>query len=645
MNDMGLRGATRHPLELAARLVVLLSATIAFVSVSASSAQASVGYEPDASNPSRALPGIVRGLTVDAATDDIYAAILSTDLLGGELGQVDRYNSDLSDDKTFASQGGYYAGVALDPPTGGFYAAQFEIRSEFGNGGTTQMDRFSSLGEPAGSFAMAYTASLPPIATDSAGRVFVPHVGAHAVQVFDSSGTLLETITCGGCPGGSFGEPASLALNAAEDLYVVDVSPNRVIKLTRSGGSYTFGSQLPSAPGAGAVAVDPGTGDVFVGHMPGGVDYHVVAYDSSGVQFDDFGAGLFADTEGVKNPLSAYQLAVNGTTHKLYVGEHETLRAFERVAAADPPAATIEPATAIGQLNATLNATVNAEGHAVLECQFEYTDEADFLANEFSGATSLPCPQKPNGSNDTALSVNVLGLAPATTYRYRVTAASNAGSTNSAAAAFETLPGLAPTVTTESPTGIAESTATLRGSVNPHGGSVSDCHFELGTSVSYGTVLPCTAPGPATTVVPLSRGASGLAPGTTYHYRLVVGTNAGTGEGQDVELTTASPPPLPPPEPEPQPEPAPAAAPPPSAPAVALPKPVRCRRGFRRRKVRGKTRCVKVCRKGFRRQRRKGKVRCVRVCRRVVRGKKARRKAKCVKRKRSKKHRRRRAGR
>ena len=553
----------------------------------------------------------MRGIAVDQATQDVYVTIVSGSTSTVTPGRIERFNSDLSADGTFANGLGHYSGVALNPLSpGAFLGAQVEMRSPLGTFGTTRLDRFSSSGSLLGSFALPFTDSLPPIVTDAAGRIFFPNVDTNSVRVYDQSGTLLEEITCAGCPGGQFGDPASVALNAAGDLYVADANPDRVVKLTSSGGPYSFSSMLQSGRGAGAVAVDSGTGDVLVADMPNGRDYHVVAYDSAGVQVDDFGAGLFPDSVTGYGALSAYQMAVNATTHKLYVGEFDKFYVFEKTTI-DPPSATTGQAADVTQLGATLKATVNANGHAVLECRFEYTDEADFQANGFDQADSSTCPELPDGSSNMALSVQASGLLPGTAYRYRVTAASSGGSSSSDDESFETLPALPPAVATHPPQGVGQSSAILEGSVDPQGGAVSDCHFELGTTAAYGSSVPCSAsPGPVTADVEVSGSVGGLPSGTVHHYRLVVSTNAGTTAGDDVEFTTASPPP------EPETAPPPVAALPPIVQPVPAPPTPQCRKGFRRQSVRGVRRCVKICRKGFRRKSVRGKVRCVRLRRR-----------------------------
>jgi hypothetical protein len=151
-------------------------------------------------------------------------------------------------------------------------------------------------------------------------------------------------------------------------------------------------------------------------------------------------------------------------------------------------------------------------------------------------------------------------------------------------------------VTTEAASGVAQAVATLVGKVNPHGGAVSDCHFEYGIGLSYATSVPCPAAvGAVTTDVAESKSVTGLSPNTTYHYRLVVTSNAGLVNGNDKEFTTPAPAPTPPVEPPVQlPPAAPPVAPPVSPPVSTPPKALKCKKGFRKKKVHGKARCVRV---------------------------------------------------
>jgi hypothetical protein len=591
------RAARRLRFALLPLVAVSLAGTVA------PSASAVVGYELDASTPSRSLGGkIPHGIAVDQASQRIYVAILTTGAISGGPGEVDRFESNLNAAGTFTAGGeSFYTGVAVNPVTQGFYATQAKLPASLGGKGTSRMDPFSSSGVLGTPFAVGQTETLPQIATDSSGDVYYPNAATHTVQVFNSAGVLQEEIACGGCTGGAFGKPVSVALDSDANLYVVDLSPDRVVKFAPSGGSYAFASVLQSGRGAAAVAVDPSTDDVLVGDLPGGAGYRIAAYSSAGVQFDEFGNGLFVDPEAQFGALIAAQIAANATTHEVYVGDAGEFHIFDKVTA-HPPTATIQPANPAGQLTATLHAQVNTSGHTATECDFEYTDDADFQANGFSNATDLTCPDPPRGTGGKPIDAAISGLSPATTYHYRVTITTYAGTVTSGGEAFTTAPVALAAVTTEQPASIGEEFATLKATANAKGGSVSQCYFEYGTSTSYGTKVTCpTAVKADFTTVMQSRKVLKLTPGTTYHYRLVVVTNAGTANGNDIEFKTAAPPALEneePPSTSPPPDttaPAPAPAPSPA------PRPLKCKKGFKKKKVRGKLRCVKKKRHAKRR--------------------------------------------
>ncbi len=92
-----------------------------------------------------------------------------------------------------------------------------------------------------------------------------------------------------------------------------------------------------------------------------------------------------------------------------------------------------------------------------------------------------------------------------------------------------------PIVTTSAATGKQPPQATLNGTVNSNGTPLSNCHFEYGTSTSYGSSAPCSGPesGESATV--------SLAPGTTYHFRIVATNTSGSAWGNDETFTTPGP--------------------------------------------------------------------------------------------------------
>jgi hypothetical protein len=138
-----------------------------------------------------------------------------------------------------------------------------------------------------------------------------------------------------------------------------------------------------------------------------------------------------------------------------------------------------------------------------------------------------------------AVSANVSGLLPNTTYHFRIRATNPVGTSNGSDASFKTLV-TAPVAVTAPATGIGEASASLHGTVNPEGEeAVSNCHFEYGTSESYGTSAPCTPnPGAGTSPVTVSAAVPGLTPATAYHFRLVATNSGGTSDGADAQFTT-----------------------------------------------------------------------------------------------------------
>jgi Ca2+-binding RTX toxin-like protein len=120
-----------------------------------------------------------------------------------------------------------------------------------------------------------------------------------------------------------------------------------------------------------------------------------------------------------------------------------------------------------------------------------------------------------------------------------------AGSDSVTADAFDNVAGdcesiayPAPVVTTNAATGMTKQSATMQGSVNPKG-LATTYHFEWGTTTAYGKSTPTVSAGSGQTSLSVSAGVTKLKPHTTYHYRLVATSSAGTSAGADVTFTTS----------------------------------------------------------------------------------------------------------
>jgi hypothetical protein len=78
----------------------------------------------------------------------------------------------------------------------------------------------------------------------------------------------------------------------------------------------------------------------------------------------------------------------------------------------------------------------------------------------------------------------------------------------------------APAITTGGVANVAPTTAVLKGTVDPNGTATSYT-FQYGTTKLYGAQTPTASAGGGNKPVAVAAGVGGLAPATTYHYRLV----------------------------------------------------------------------------------------------------------------------------
>jgi hypothetical protein len=84
---------------------------------------------------------------------------------------------------------------------------------------------------------------------------------------------------------------------------------------------------------------------------------------------------------------------------------------------------------------------------------------------------------------------------------------------------------------------VTSSSAVLRGTVNPNDRE-TNYRFEYGTSIAYGTATALSDAGDGKSAVPVATTVTGLAPATTYHFRLVATNDKGTTRGPDGTFTT-----------------------------------------------------------------------------------------------------------
>jgi hypothetical protein len=199
-----------------------------------------------------------------------------------------------------------------------------------------------------------------------------------------------------------------------------------------------------------------------------------------------------------------------------------------------PPVVGGVGASGVSQFSAMLHGTLET-GEAIVNYHFEYG-----TTTAYGQIAPVPDNYTPITSEPMAVSQPVSGLTAGTTYHYRLLA-SSPGGTNVAGPdeTFTTLSIPSPSAATGGASGVGLGSATLSGTVDPHGWDTS-YEFQYGTSASYGQSWPTVLvdmgalEGPQPVVVSISN----LLPGTTYHYRLLAVNGGGTSYGSDQAFTT-----------------------------------------------------------------------------------------------------------
>ena len=196
------------------------------------------------------------------------------------------------------------------------------------------------------------------------------------------------------------------------------------------------------------------------------------------------------------------------------------------------PTVTTNAATSITSSGATLNGTVNANNSST-------TVTFDYGLTDAYGSSVTATQSPVTGATNTAVSASLTGLMPNTTYHFRVVGVNSAGTTNDGDQTFTTGT-LAPTVTTSAASGITSGGATLNGTVNANNSSTT-VTFDYGLTISYGSTITATqSPVAGTSNTSVTASLTGLVPNSTYHFRVVGVSGAGTTNGLDQTFTTGT---------------------------------------------------------------------------------------------------------
>ena len=143
-----------------------------------------------------------------------------------------------------------------------------------------------------------------------------------------------------------------------------------------------------------------------------------------------------------------------------------------------------------------------------------------------------------NGTTAVAVARTLTGLSPATSYRYRLVGSNSVGATFGVDGIFNT--SAAPSVVTGAASHLTATAGTLNAVINPQA-LATNWYFEYGTTTKYGSKTPTNTLAASPNSANVSAGISGLVATTTYHFRVVATSTAGTTVGADATLITGLP--------------------------------------------------------------------------------------------------------
>jgi hypothetical protein len=238
-----------------------------------------------------------------------------------------------------------------------------------------------------------------------------------------------------------------------------------------------------------------------------------------------------------------YQLVATspaGTT----LGADQT---FTPTAGLSKPTVTTGPPLSVIDTSATVSGVVNPNGQAA-NYRFNYGTTSAY------GLTTANQPIAA-GAADVTATATLNGLTPGATYHYRLVASGIAGTTLGQDQVFvagqappPVVTATPPTAATGAPSAVTTNGAVLSGTLNPSGQETS-YSFEWGATTAYGGATPPITVAAGVVEQAVGGILVGLAPGTTYHVRLVATNAAGSAQGADQVFTTLAEPVVQPPPP------------------------------------------------------------------------------------------------
>jgi len=346
-----------------------------------------------------------------------------------------------------------------------------------------------------------------------------------------------ELLSVSGFQGARF-----VAAGPSGEFYVTDWAGKNV-KRFAADGTPQGNLPLPSGAIPSAITTDPLTGEVAVVVMLHR-EIFIDGFAADGAS--EFSARVSSSIE-IAPGGSVTGIAWDGSSGRIYVstivqGQPGKVATF--VPALQP--GVDAPLATTGRNTAHVSAEVASEGDDT-SARLEYC-----LSTEACGEYPVPTPGDPanpwkRGPEHEHLTATEqieddLPLGSNATWLVRVSANDTVeGTENTSAITTVDSPLLTPGATTGAAASITESQAELNGTVDTLAAQAT-YHFEYGLTAGYGSRVPVSteaAAGDNRTPRAVSQLIQGLQPGTTYHYRLVARNSVGENVGADRTFTAA----------------------------------------------------------------------------------------------------------
>jgi hypothetical protein len=415
--------------------------------------------------------------------------------------------------------------IAQDPIHGWIY-----VQSSLG-----AITRWKSDGAPVPTYVKDPTFEIPgnvsgntdkTIAVDPRnGDVLTEVNGAGPVVRYSPSGQELSSF--------AVGRPTGLVVGPDGTVYVSEVVSLALTKVTAfsPSGTRLWVSEFDQAEPR--LAANPRTGNLLVlsetTFFNGKFDLR--EYDSEGrVRF------IVPMSFPGAAPLAPMTFAV-GEDGNLYLPVFSGAKEVAVFGPAIYPGVEAPKVVAIGTESVRLSGEVD-QGEETPGGGLPSGSFARFEYSSDEGETWTPAADLSVGSGG-GIEATISGLQSNFTYEFRVVAG-NDGATHFSAAITATTVGIAPVVSTGGATEVSPTTASVEGTIETIG-SQTGYVFEYGTSILYGSRAPIdreALAGNARAPRSFSQELTGLAPGTTYHYRIVATNAFGRALGEDRTFTT-----------------------------------------------------------------------------------------------------------